>query len=92
LVELVLLFGACERDIPAAGGEGEKVEILFSINTKSYDTEDQVVRGGADMSIGVVSATGSNAYMYVFDGNQNEAGIGGTLREIAGPVRCIRVN
>jgi hypothetical protein len=45
---LVLLFGACEKDIPAGGGKGEKVEILFSINTKSYNTEDNVVRG-ADM-------------------------------------------
>jgi hypothetical protein len=44
LVALIFLFAACEKEIPAGGGKGEKVSILFSINTTSYNTEDNVVR------------------------------------------------
>jgi hypothetical protein len=45
-VGVALLLGACEKDIPAGGGEGAKVPVIFSINTTNYSIEDEVVRSG----------------------------------------------
>jgi hypothetical protein len=43
-VGVMLLLAACEKEIPAGGGTGEKVTILFSINTSNYNIEDKVLR------------------------------------------------
>jgi hypothetical protein len=47
LVALVFLFGACEKDFPTDGNEGEKVEIFFSTDIVGYHTVDDLVRSDA---------------------------------------------
>jgi hypothetical protein len=46
LVGLVLLFGACEKDIVGGIGDGKKVEIFFSTNITSYHRGADIVRSG----------------------------------------------
>jgi hypothetical protein len=44
LVALLLLFGACEKEIPEGGAEGERVPILFSVDMGGYGAGGEMVR------------------------------------------------
>jgi hypothetical protein len=46
LIALLLLFGACEKDMEGRLGDGKKVEIFFSTDIKGYNTAADLVRSG----------------------------------------------
>jgi hypothetical protein len=43
---LMLLFAACEKEIPANVGDGRKVPVSFSVDARGYAAENEVVRSG----------------------------------------------